>query len=299
MNYTLRDPNGNVLLSVENNTAVTSQESADVVVPLAATGAVIAAFIGLVAGNKIKDKVTMRKIDDVCRAHPDCLALLQSRNATYLKQVESINKNLPAFLNEFKSCLPDSLDVKVTRTSIPYIGKAYDDIAKNFASLKRYSKSTLAMYNDPYLKKPMVFWVSSTPVANVIEKPTAASAMDAAAAGLKAAGSLASAISSALGYEKVANVADATGSVGSRGISNVANAMKTPAGSVDLIKAQECLIKFAEKQAKLVPDSAVAAYYYDETSTLEVQVGLIFNHDELHTTLKPLIDVVAGKNKII
>ena len=298
MNYTLRDPNGNVLLSVENNVAVTSQESAptDVIFPLAAATAVIAAFV---ASIKIKDKVTMRKIDDVCRAHPDCLALLQSRNATYLKQVESVNKNLPAFLKDFKSCLPDSLDIKITCTSIPYIGKAYNDIAKNFASLRRYSKSNLAMYNDPYLKKPMVFWVSSTPVANVIEKPTAASAMDAAAAGVKAAGSLASAISNALGYEKVANVADATGNAGSKGISNVADAMKTPVGSVDLIKARECLIKFAEKQAKLVPNSAVTVYYYDETNTLEIQVGLIFNHDELHTTLKPLIDVVAGKNKIV
>lgn len=298
MNYTLRDPKGNVLLSVEN-TPVTSQESAYLVVPLAVTGALIATFIGIVASDKIKDKVTMRKIDDVCRAHPDCLALLQSKNATYLKQVESVNKNLPAFLNEFKSCLPDSLDIKITRTSIPHIGKAYDDVAKNFASLKRYSKSTLSMYNDPYLKKPMVFWVSSNSVANVIEKPTAASVVDATAAGIKAVGSLTSAISNALGYEKVANVANVTGNVGSKGISNVANAMKTPAGSVDLIKAQECIIKFAEKQAKLVPDSAVAAYYYDKTNTLVVQVGLIFNHDELHTTLKPLIDAVAGKNKII
>ena len=110
---------------------------------------------------------------------------------------------------------------------------------------------------------------------------------------------MASAISNALGYEKVANVADATGNAGSKGISNVADAMKTPVGSVDLIKARECLIKFAEKQAKLVPNSAVTVYYYDETNTLEIQVGLIFNHDELHTTLKPLIDVVAGKNKIV
>ena len=171
MNYTLRDPNGNVLLAVESSPVKSEESALEIIGPLAILGGIVSVFSAPFVIRNLKEKATMRKIDNICNSHPDCLKLLQSRNADYLKQVESVNKNLPKLLKEFKNTLPDLLDVKVIHTTLSYNSKSYDEIAKTFNVLKKYSKSTLAMYNDPYLKKPFIIWASLTPVATVVDCP--------------------------------------------------------------------------------------------------------------------------------
>ena len=304
MKYTLTDPNGNTMLSVES-TPVKSEERFEEAPILIGIMTFAVAMFSLPIIQSVKDKHFLKKIENTIKSNPECYALVSKRMVDYMKRIEEINKALPKLYSDIKrdpiisekfkfDIFPEcSRGISASMNNV-----SNNSIAKNFKKIKKYGKSTLEQLSNPYLKQPIIMWMDSWDLASLTEKH--ATTFDKAASGVDIAGSLISSISSELGYDKAANIASSVGKNGSATLSAVGKVINDKDDESPLTRLYDILTSFNDKFSDNKTVAKLYASDADKTSNyvdFELNVGIVFTYNELHGPLKPVMDLIIGKSK--